>query len=248
MVMMRRILTVLILLLFCLVNVLRAQGQEIQAQEVQENQEEQEEKKKTDKKPDHRHQMFLKFGFVHTGSEIESFRIVVNGISVDLETYFNKNHAGFSGWFVGYRKDDTRFADFGHFINFGMFRVIGIPAMDLKISGGLEWGSPSLDFSKTRFSYRNGVLESYENLFLKKNFGVPKTEPSGDAVLYPFAEASILKRWRYILVETGVRGNIQSFGFDRYELAGDSLEFSSRDKTVIVPAVFIKFGLFFPPW
>ena len=86
------------------------------------------------------------------------------------------------------------------------------------------------------------------NLFLKKNFGMPKAEPSGDAVLYPFVEASILKRWRYILVETGVRGNIQSFGFDRYELVGDSLEFSSRNKTVIVPAVFIKFGLFFPPW
>src|SRR3990167_9895384 len=92
---------------------------------------------------DHNHQTFLKIGLVHTESEIKGFNVTINGLSIDLETYFNKNHLGFSGWFVGYRKDDIRRADFGHFLNSGIFRKADISVVDLKFGGGIEWGIPT---------------------------------------------------------------------------------------------------------
>lgn len=198
-------------------------------------------------KPDHDHQTYGKFGFAHTESKIESFLIVANGVSVDVETYFNKNHAGFSGWFVGYRKDDVRIIDFGHMFNGGVLRTIHIPGIDFKFAGGAEWGSPALDFNKTRFHYQKGRLVSYEHIFLKENSNVPKLKPSKDALFYPFAEVSLLKRWERFLVEGGVRGNVyQRVGFDRYHLNGDILDFVySSDKTRVVPTFFVKFGFAF---
>lgn len=193
--------------------------------------------------PDHNHQTYLKSGLVHTGSEMEGFNIVVNGLSVDLETYFNKNHVGLSGWFVGYRKDDIRFIDFGHLLNGGVFRTVGTPVVDLKVGGGLEWGIISPNFSKTRFNYNNGMLVSYEHLFPHRNTDIPGVGPSHDSAMYPFVEMGFMKKWRLFLVETGVRGSIMRFGFDRYYLDGDNLSFVSSDKRRIIPSVFVKFGV-----
>lgn len=195
-------------------------------------------------KLDHNHQTYFKVGLVHTESEMEGFNIVVNGLSVDVETYFNNNHIGLSGWFVGYRKDDIRFSDFGHVLNAGVFRTVRTPVADLKIGGGAEWGIISLNYSKTRFSYDDGgMLVSYEHLFPHRNTDIPALGPSHDSSLYPFLEAGLLKRWEWFLVEVGVRGSIQKFGFDRYRLNGDNVEFVSSDKTRIVPAVFVKLGV-----
>ncbi|MDP3697729.1 MAG: hypothetical protein Q8R55_07020 [Candidatus Taylorbacteria bacterium] len=193
--------------------------------------------------PDHDHQTYLKGGLVHTESEMEGFNIIVNGLSVDLETYFNRNHIGLSGWFVGYRKDNIRFADFGHLLNAGVFRTINTPVADMKLAGGLEWGVTSPNYNRTRFSYEDDRLVSYEHLFLQKNTDIPGLGPAHDSALYPFLEASILKRWEWFLVEAGVRGNVQKFGFDRYRLDGDNVEFVPSDRTRIVPAFFIKFGV-----
>lgn len=200
-------------------------------------------KEKVERKPDHNHQTFLKGGLVHAETDIKGFKIVVNGLSIDIETYFNKNHAGLSSWFIGYRKDDLKFVDSGHFINGGVSRIVATPMLDIRIGGGLEWGSASLDFSKTRFNYKDGDLKSYEQLFLKKNSNLPGVGPSGDAVLYPFFEIGLLKRWAQFMVELGMKGNIQRFGFDRYKITGDILRFDSSNDTVITPSVFIKFGL-----
>jgi len=224
-VMMRKILIALFLLLFCPVNVLRAQGQEQESQ-------------------DHKHQRFAKLGFVHTESEMEGFKIAINGLSVDFETYFNRNHIGLSGWFIGYRKDDLRYKDFGHLLNGGVFRTVGMPmTVDLKVSGGLEWGSVSSSYNQTRFNYDGLGLISYENLFLNKNTSAPKLGPGNNTALYPFVEVSLVKKWSRFLLETGVRGSIQKFGFDKYDLHDDSLSFVSSDRTRIVPALFIKLGL-----
>lgn len=202
--------------------------------------------KEKKKKSDHNHQTFLKIGLVHTGSEIEGFNVAVNGLSIDLETYFNKNHLGFSGWFVGYRKDDIRRADLGHLLNSGIFREADVPVVDLKFGGGIEWGMPSLDFSKTRFGYEGGDLVYYEHLFLKHNSGVPKLGPSKDAVLYPFLELSVLKRWTWFLAEGGARWNLQKFGLDKYRLDGDDVTFVSSNRIRMVPALFIKIGTTLP--
>jgi|SRR3989338_3459803 len=197
------------------------------------------------KKSDHSRQTYLKAGLVHTETCIENFSVVVNGLSIDLETYFNKNHLGLSGWSVGYRKDNLEFIDFGHLFNFSVFRTASISVVDLKVGGGVEWGIASTNYSKTRFSYNDSGLAEYEHLFLIKNSEVPFLKPSNDGTLYPFMELSLLKRNRRFLVEAGVRGNIQKFGFDRYRLDGDKLDFVSGDKTRVVPAAFVKLGIAF---
>jgi len=210
------------------------------------------------KKPNHSHQTYLKGGWSHIGTEIEGFDIVVNGLSVDLETYFNsvlagkggavENHFGLSGWFLGYRKDDLTFFDFGHVLNIGVFRTVNIPVSAkipvpvLKIGGGLEWGTISSNFSKTHLSYENGELTSYEHIFPYRNIDIPGSGPSYDSDLYPFVEAGILKRWNRFLVEAGLRGNIQRFGFDKYVLNGDELDFTENQKTKVIYSFFIKFG------
>jgi hypothetical protein len=198
--------------------------------------------KNESKKPDHDHQTYLKGGLVHTESEMEGFNIVVNGPSVDLETYFNKHHAGLSGWFIGYRKDDLRYSDFGHVLNAGVFSTVGTPAVELKFAGGVEWGVTSLAYNRTRFNYDSDRLVSYEHFFLQKNTDIPALGPSHDSVMYPFVEAGILKRWEWFLVEAGIRGNIQKFGFDRYDLDGDEVSFYPINRTRIVPSFFIKLG------
>ena len=107
----------------------------------------------------------------------------------------------------------------------------------------MEWGMPTPYFNRTRFSYENGELTSYEHLFLEHNSNVPKVGTSQDAVLYPFLELSVLKRWRLFLAEVGVRGNIQNLGFDKYYLNGDDFTSVPSDKTIVVPALFIKLGV-----
>jgi len=194
-------------------------------------------------KPDHDHQTYLKAGLVHTDSEIKDFNIIINGLSLDLETHFNKDHIGLSGWFIGYRKDNIRYIDFGQLLNLGTFRTINTPAIGLKFSGGVEWGIISPNFSRTRFNYENDRLVSYEHLFLQKNTDIPNFGPSHDSALYPFVELSFMKRWEQFLVEAGVRGNIQKFGFDKYRLYGDDIEFVASDITRVIPMFFIKIGV-----
>src|SRR3989338_7745855 len=109
--------------------------QEIVAQDNYDN-DESNTVKEEKKKPDHNHQMYLKAGLDHVGTSIEGFDIVVNGLNIELETYFNKNHLGLSGWSVGYRKDDVRQIDFGHFFNLGVFREMAVPMVGFKFGGG----------------------------------------------------------------------------------------------------------------
>ncbi|OGN07901.1 MAG: hypothetical protein A2750_00395 [Candidatus Yanofskybacteria bacterium RIFCSPHIGHO2_01_FULL_45_42] len=229
---MKRILTAFLIFLSCAAVDLGAQTQETQ-----------EKKTKETEKNLHGHQIFVKLGLVRTESKIESFRSAVNGISVDLETYFNKRHFWLSGWSVGYKKDDIQFSNFGHLINGSVFGTVGVGVADIKFSGGVEWGMPSANFNKTRFHYGESGLMSYEHLFLQKNSNIPELEPSEDALLYPFAEIVLLKKGKRFLVEAGIRGNIQKFGLDSYFLNGDDLIFVSSSKTIIVPSVFIKFGV-----
>ena len=195
------------------------------------------------KKPDHEHQTYLKVGLGCVETTIEGFGINVKGMTFDIETHFNKNHMGLSGWFVGYRKDDLTDSDSGHLLNFGAFRKIDMPAVALKMSGGAEWGIPTVDFSGTRFNYENGNPVSYEHLFLKHNSGIPGIGTSKDAVFYPFIELSLLKKWRWLLAEGGIRGNIQKFGFDKYHLGSDDLIFVSRDRIRLLPTFFVKAGI-----
>lgn len=192
---------------------------------------------------DHRHQEYIKVGLVHVESKVESFNIVINGLSVDVETYFNKNHIGLSGWSAGYRKDDVRHADIGHTFNFSLFRTADIFVTDLRLGGGVEFGVISTNFDQTRFGYEDGVLIFYDHLFLKRNLNIPNTGPSNDAVIYPFAEASLVKRGSWYLLETGVRGSRHKLEFDEYRLGTGSLEFKSRQITRIIPSVFVKFGI-----
>lgn len=192
---------------------------------------------------DHRHQEYIKVGLVHVEAEVESFNVVINGLSVDIETYFNKKHIGLSGWSFGYRKDDIKYTEAGHTFNFNLFRTTDIFVVDLKLGGGVEFGVVSKNFDQTRFGYENEVLVFYDHLFLKRNLNIPNTGPSHDAVIYPFVEASLVKRGSWYLLETGLRGNRHQFEFDEYHFDTGGFEFKSRQITRIAPSIFVKFGI-----
>ncbi len=186
---------------------------------------------------------YIKLGFVHSSGSIEWADYVINGMSVEVETYFKNNRLGLSGWCIGYRKDEIRYAEFGHLLNVDTFRTKSIRVADIKFGGGVEWGMPSDGFSRTKFNTRTDPNLSYSHVFLSKNSNIPKTGTKNDGALYPFARVSLVRRSKVFILEVGTRVNIMKFGIDEYNISNDRLMVTSRNRRIAVPTVFVSVGL-----
>src|SRR3990167_4439601 len=79
----------------------------------------------------HGYKTYLEGSVFHAEGDIEGFRYNINGLAVDIETYFNGSHIGLSGWSIGYRKDDLRYSDTGQLFNFKVFRITPLKILDL---------------------------------------------------------------------------------------------------------------------
>ncbi|MBI2064690.1 MAG: hypothetical protein HYT62_01410 [Candidatus Yanofskybacteria bacterium] len=190
----------------------------------------------------HNHDTYMEASILHAEGKLEGAKHNINCLAIDLETYFNGSHAGLSGWSVGYRKDDLRYSDFGHALNFKLFRTIPLVAFDLKASVGVELGVPSLKFEKTHFAYdKKGKLVTYRNVFLERNLDIPWVGTKNDGAIYPFFEVGAVKRHKFFLTQVGVRGNVLKFGVDKYDLANGYYEPSGR--RIIVPYGFVGVGI-----
>jgi hypothetical protein len=186
---------------------------------------------------------YIKLGFVHSQGSIEWAEYVINGFSIEVETYFKNDHLGLSGWSIGYRKDNLQYAEFGHLLSVDAFRTRSIKIADVKFGGGIEWGMPSDGFSHTRFNNRTDSNLSYDHVFLDKNSNIPKIGTKNDGALYPFARVSLVRRSKVFILEVGTRVNIMKFGIDEYNVSNDRLMVTSRNRRMAVPTVFISVGL-----
>src|SRR3989344_7148186 len=185
---------------------------------------------------------YIKLGIVHSSGKIEWADYVINGMSVEVETYFSDNHLGLSGWSLGYRKDNLRYAEFGHLLNVDTFRTKSIKVADLKFGGGIEWGMPSDGFSHTRFNIRTDSDLSYNHVFLNKNSNIPGNGLKNDGALYPFLKFGLVKRSKAFILEAGTRVNIMKFGIDEYNVSDNKLTVTLRDRRMAVPSVFVSLG------
>lgn len=190
---------------------------------------------------------YVKFGIVHSQGSIEWADYVLNGFSIEVENHFEDKHLGLSGWSVGYRKDDFKYAEFGHMLNFDTFRVynlkVGKIRGDIKFGGGIEWGMPAHKFSHTKFNNGTGADISYSHVFLNTNSNIPGVGTRNDGVLYPFAKLSLARRSRSLFLEGGMRLSIMKFGIDEYSVSSDKLIVVTRDRRMTIPSVFVSIGL-----
>lgn len=186
--------------------------------------------------------LYIKSGFTHINNDIEGLSFTLNGLSFDVEQYFSKNYFVLSGWTAGYRKDNLGLNDSGHLINGSIFRIIKINPVDFRLAYGIEWGVPSASMNITKFTYRDNELISYQHVSPKRN-ARSGLSPYSDAVRYPFIESSILKRRKRVMVEGGVRLNIQRFNHNAYYLSDDNFESVFGNQIEVISAIFGKIGV-----
>lgn len=195
-----------------------------------------------DKEKNETSDTYIKFGVIHSQGKIEWADYVLNSLSIEIETYFNKNHLGLSGWSLGYRKEDFQHSEFGHSLNFDTFRTKNIKVADVKLDGGFEWGMPSNAFSRTKFNSLTDSDISYSHVFLNRNSNIPGTGTKRDGTLYPFMKFSLVKRSKQFILEGGMRVNIMKFGIDEYNVSSNKLTVVTRDRRMAVPTVFVSVG------
>lgn len=167
----------------------------------------------------------------------------LTSVGVEIETYFAKNHILLSGFSVGYRKDDLRYADYGHMFNVKTFRTFDLKVIEIKPSVGVEWGMPSASFDKTHFNYGTDGSLNYRHTYPVKNAPVPFVRVQRNGALYPFGELSLQKRAGPVLIETGMRVNVIMFGIDNYSVKNDHVEYDFVNKRMPSPYLFASIGL-----
>ena len=200
---------------------------------------------------------YLKLGLAHAQGNIFSSRSLtrwegnlfgsdfnLTSIAVEIDTYFDHRHLQLSGWSLGYRKDALRYRDSGHMVHAGLFRSFNLTVFELRTSGGVEWGVPSLNFDSTTFDDRDDGTVRYNHTYLVKNANIPFIGLKKDGAVYPFVELSVVQRPGRFLLEGGMRVNIVGFRFDDYEVdATDTLRYDFNEKKVLMPYLFVNLGL-----
>ena len=104
--------------------------------------------------------------------------------ALEIETYFDRPHLQLSGWSLGYRKDALRYSDSGHMVHAGLFRSFNLAVFELRTSGGVEWGVPSLNFDTTVFDDRDDGIVRYNHVFPVKNADIPFIGTKKDGAVY----------------------------------------------------------------
>ena len=164
--------------------------------------------------------------------------------ALEIETYFDRPHLQLSGWSLGYRKDALRYSDSGHMVHAGLFRSFNLAVFELRTSGGVEWGVPSLNFDTTVFDDRDDGIVRYNHVFPVKNADIPFIGTKRDGAVYPFIELSVVQRPGRFLLEGGMRINIVGFRFDDFEVdAADEITYAFTEKRVLMPYLFVNLGL-----
>lgn len=197
----------------------------------------------TQEKPKHNHGTYIKFGFNHWEGKVWDFNYDLDGVNFDVETYFNTTHLQLSGWSIGYRKDDLRFSDSGHLLNFKVFRTFDLKVVEAKIGGGGEWGISAFVLDQTRFENTSDDSIRYRHVYPVRNSNAPYIGTMHDGVLYPIGEVSLLERKSIFLIEGGVRGSFMRFGNDGYTVRNEISSYSFQRKRLPLMTVFVNVGL-----
>jgi hypothetical protein len=167
----------------------------------------------------------------------------LTSINVEVESYFGDTFLQLSGFSIGYRKDVIRRADSGHMFSAAVFRDVDLKLFAVKAGGGMEWGMPSLNFDRTEFAVAADGTVRYRHTHPDRNADVPLIGTTTDGALYPFVELSVVQRPWIFLTEAGVRINIIGFNFDDYEVSADQVTHSFQRERVLVPYLFVNFGV-----
>lgn len=186
---------------------------------------------------------YLKFGLTHWQGDTYGFVYNLNGLNVEIESYFSSNHLLLSGWSMGYRKDGLQMVETGQMLNFRVFRNFGLKWLEVKTGGGADWGSPSLMFDKTKFDQPTKTAINYTHVYPVRNSNIPFIGTPTDGILYPFLDLTVAKRMGPFIVEAGSRANIIRFGKDNYRITNDSMELDDHKQRKIIQTAFINFGL-----
>ena len=197
---------------------------------------------KEPEKPNHRGN-YMKVELSRKSGDISGLDYKIDGAGLEFEKYFKKNRLGLSGWSIGARKDTFEYEDSGYLLNFETFRSISTRIVEVKIGGGIEWGRPPLTYDKTEFTLQEEDHSIYKHVYIIRNSNTPRIGTSFDGVIYPFFEASILKRKSIFLIELGARANLIKFGIDTYDATTLKVRYTTKKKTIVVPTLFVSLGL-----
>lgn len=178
----------------------------------------------------------LNFSFYHSEGVLERENYSFNHVGLDLEKNWSKNKIGLSGWTLGYRKEEIDKKNFGHFVNFGVFRRVGIGAgFYIKPSIRFEWGLPSDRLDHTVF-HEDG---SYAYVYLLRNSNLPK-EINRGFFFWPVAEVKVGKTVSVFVFEAGIRGGYSEIGVEKYYPFERDFELSKR--WIIIPSAVVTIG------
>ncbi|MBI2674462.1 MAG: hypothetical protein HYX22_01870 [Candidatus Yanofskybacteria bacterium] len=195
------------------------------------------------------HDTYFKAGLVNNTGELfqdrlnNGFGYSLNSLRIDIETHFDSRHLFiFYGWSFGYRKEDVRKAESGHFLNFKTFSRFDMDPFYVKFGPGIEWGMPGTEFDQTEFVYdgKHNLLR-YDHVFLERNFWIPNSEKFHKAgVLYPTVDLAGGFRNSHFILEAGLMWNVYRFGIQSFDLTTNGFQVEKRFK--MLPGFVVSAG------
>lgn len=181
----------------------------------------------------------LNFSFYHSEGMLEGENYSFNHLGLDLEKNWSKNKFGLSGLSVGYRKEEINRKHFGHFLNFGTFRRIGVSrGFYVKPAIKIEWGLPSDRLDHTVF-HEDG---SYTYAYLLRNSNLPE-EINRGFFFWPVLDVRAGKTFSIFIFEAGIRGGYSEVGVEKYYPSERDFEISKR--WIIIPSAVATVGVKF---
>lgn len=188
---------------------------------------------KTDKKV-----CYVKLGFSQPVESDEDIPDGIQGMTIDFERKFKKNHFFISSVSVGYRRERSHDRVSGNYVNLKAGHDFKVKYFDLGVRGGAEWGMPSAMFTFTQYQ----SPESFRYVSLDYNSSVPFINPHRNATLYPVAEVTLSRNWKRFVFEGGVRANVIGSRSEEYRVNGNVVDVSVTRKMKVIPSVFFGFG------
>ena len=179
--------------------------------------------------------------FYHSEGVLEGESYSFNHLGLDLEKNWDRNKFGLSGWSLGYRKEELNKKHFGHFVNLGVFRRIGVGAgFYVKPGIKIEWGLPSDRFDHTVF-HEDG---SYTYVYLLRNSNLP-SEINRGFFFWPVLDVKVGKTVSIFVFEAGLRGGYPEVVVEKYYISEDEFLFEIDKDRVLIPSAVVTVGLKF---
>ncbi len=129
----------------------------------------------------------------------------------------------------------------GTYITASLFHAFDTKHISIIVSGGTIYGTPGIQFDRTRLIYADGEVVGYKNVSMKRSTTVPGTGLSRTAILQPVVALKVRKYFWHFFIEG--HGGIRLARFNT--VSSDFSSYTYKEKVVPIPSLGIGTGFSF---